>query len=480
MLKRTSVNGTDLEYELRGTGRGTRRPHPLGRGPRHGPNRSWTSPPWPAATGCSATTGPASPAAPGWPGPPTIAAHAAHCHQLMRELGITRAHIVGHSSSVPVALQLALDAPEAVHTLTLMEAARPAPPTDTERQFGTDVALAAAPALPRGRQGRSGRHLLPRRLRTRLPSRARPRAARSLRAGSRRRRRVLHPRNTRPPAMAVHRRRRPPHPAASARRPGNSQPPDIRRTAKAAAAMAAQRRATRPARPHPSPARAEPRRRRRRTRRLLRPPPDTRATLTAPWQERRTSCYVPRLLSRARTRDQYRRVGARSPRTSRSLTVMRFVLGRYPAGGERSRPALNGKAHAPAACCSLFRAVRDARDLAKQLRRIPVMSDAGRSKLRPANETSGPRNASPPAPPIGVFPGQRGGGCEIRTREGLPPTRFPTMLTSVHRRPPPSVACANTSRVTAGERCRTGMNETKTEPRPASAASRRGRLAGRI
>jgi pimeloyl-ACP methyl ester carboxylesterase len=61
----------------------------------------------------------------------------------MRELGITRAHIVSHSSSVPVALQLALDAPDAVHTLTLMEAARPAAPTDAERQFGTDVALAA-------------------------------------------------------------------------------------------------------------------------------------------------------------------------------------------------------------------------------------------------------------------------------------------------------------------------------------------------
>jgi pimeloyl-ACP methyl ester carboxylesterase len=75
-----------------------------------------------------------------------MAAHSAHCHQLMRELGITRAHIVGHSSSVPIALQLALDAPDAVHTLTLMEAARPAPPTGAERQFGTDVAL---PALHR-------------------------------------------------------------------------------------------------------------------------------------------------------------------------------------------------------------------------------------------------------------------------------------------------------------------------------------------
>jgi hypothetical protein len=33
------------------------------------------------------------------------------------------------------------------------------------------------------------------------------------------------------------------------------------------------------------------------------------------------------------------------------------------------------------------------------------------------------------------------------------------MLTSVHRRPPPSANWANTIRVTAGERCRTGMNE---------------------
>ena len=79
-----------------------------------------------------------------------MAAHAAHCHQLMGELGITRAHIVGRSSSVPVALQLALDAPEAVHTLTLMEAARAAPPTDTQQRFGKDVAQAAVPRSTAG------------------------------------------------------------------------------------------------------------------------------------------------------------------------------------------------------------------------------------------------------------------------------------------------------------------------------------------
>jgi hypothetical protein len=59
--------------------------------------------------------------------------------------------------------------------------------------------------------------------------------------------------------------------------------------------------------------------------------------------------------------------------------------------------------------------------------------------------------------------GQRGGGCEIRTREGLPPTRFPTMLASVHRRPPPSATCPNTTGVAADERPRTGVNETRTE-----------------
>jgi hypothetical protein len=53
-------------------------------------------------------------------------------------------------------------------------------------------------------------------------------------------------------------------------------------------------------------------------------------------------------------------------RTLRSLTVMRYVVGGYPAGGERSRQALNGKAHASAACAPPFRPVHDARDQAQQ------------------------------------------------------------------------------------------------------------------
>jgi pimeloyl-ACP methyl ester carboxylesterase len=148
MLNTISVNGTELEYQLRGTRAGE--PVVL---IHWGVAATWAEPllDQPALTSRYqllsyhragfAGSGPLK-------GPPAMAAHAAHCQQLMRELGITKAHIVGHSSSVPIALQLALDAPDAVHTLTLMEAARPAPPPDAERQFGTDVAL---PALHRYR-----------------------------------------------------------------------------------------------------------------------------------------------------------------------------------------------------------------------------------------------------------------------------------------------------------------------------------------
>jgi pimeloyl-ACP methyl ester carboxylesterase len=83
-------------------------------------------------------------------GPVSMAAHAAHCARLMRHLGIERAHIVGHSSSAMIALQLALDSPDAVHTLALMEPARPAPETEEQAQFVRDF---VAPAMQRYRTG---------------------------------------------------------------------------------------------------------------------------------------------------------------------------------------------------------------------------------------------------------------------------------------------------------------------------------------
>jgi 3-oxoadipate enol-lactonase len=52
-----------------------------------------------------------------------LGGEAARCRALMRHLGIGRAHVVGHSSSGNMALQLALDAPEAVRSLVLLEPA---------------------------------------------------------------------------------------------------------------------------------------------------------------------------------------------------------------------------------------------------------------------------------------------------------------------------------------------------------------------
>jgi pimeloyl-ACP methyl ester carboxylesterase len=79
-----------------------------------------------------------------------MADHAAHCGRLMGQLGIERAHIVGHSSSAVIALQLALDFPDAVHTLALMEAARPMPPTEVQAAF---VRGFVEPAVRRYRAG---------------------------------------------------------------------------------------------------------------------------------------------------------------------------------------------------------------------------------------------------------------------------------------------------------------------------------------
>lgn len=141
MPQQVTINGVDLEYELRGTGEPVVLIH-------WGVCAVWAGPllDQPALAGRyrllsyhrAGFAGSSRVA-----GSITMATHAAHCRLLMRKLGIAKAHIVGHSSSASVALQLALDAPETVHTLTLMEAARPAPPTDTQQRFATEVARAA-------------------------------------------------------------------------------------------------------------------------------------------------------------------------------------------------------------------------------------------------------------------------------------------------------------------------------------------------
>ena len=57
------------------------------------------------------------------PGPISAERQAADCQALLRYLGVERVYVVGHSFGGAVALQLALDAPEVVHSLALLEPA---------------------------------------------------------------------------------------------------------------------------------------------------------------------------------------------------------------------------------------------------------------------------------------------------------------------------------------------------------------------
>jgi pimeloyl-ACP methyl ester carboxylesterase len=52
-----------------------------------------------------------------------ISDQVADCIALLDQLGVEKAHVVGHSLGGTIAIQLALDAPERVHTLALMEPA---------------------------------------------------------------------------------------------------------------------------------------------------------------------------------------------------------------------------------------------------------------------------------------------------------------------------------------------------------------------
>jgi pimeloyl-ACP methyl ester carboxylesterase len=54
-------------------------------------------------------------------GPVSFAEHAADAAALLGHLGVSRAHVAGHSTGAIIALQLATDRPDIVHTLALLE-----------------------------------------------------------------------------------------------------------------------------------------------------------------------------------------------------------------------------------------------------------------------------------------------------------------------------------------------------------------------
>jgi pimeloyl-ACP methyl ester carboxylesterase len=56
-------------------------------------------------------------------GPASIQQQAVDCAGLLAHLGVRKAHVVGHSYGGTIALQLAMDAPDLVHTLALLEPA---------------------------------------------------------------------------------------------------------------------------------------------------------------------------------------------------------------------------------------------------------------------------------------------------------------------------------------------------------------------
>jgi pimeloyl-ACP methyl ester carboxylesterase len=84
-------------------------------------------------------------------GPVSIAQQAAHLRSLMHQLGIERAHIVGHSSGGNIALQLALDAPGLVQTLSILEPAL-AVGSGSDRMLATRQAV-MAPIFEQFRSG---------------------------------------------------------------------------------------------------------------------------------------------------------------------------------------------------------------------------------------------------------------------------------------------------------------------------------------
>ena len=120
-MERARVNGVELEYEVAGSGEPVLLLHGGLLADENGPLLEQ-----PALTddykvinyhrrGFAGSEHP--------PGKAQIADQVADAHAMLAELGVERTHVVGHSLGGVIGIQLALDHPEQVHTLALLEPA---------------------------------------------------------------------------------------------------------------------------------------------------------------------------------------------------------------------------------------------------------------------------------------------------------------------------------------------------------------------
>lgn len=164
-MQRAALADFELEYEMRGTGEHVVLIH-------HGAGADWFAPLCVEPTlteacclvryhrqgyvGSSRLTGDL-----------TFAREAVTFRALMQRLGIKRAHVVGHSASACIAMQCALDVPEIVHSLVLLEPALMAvqSPPEVPRAlelYRAGETMTAVETLLRGTCGPNARSVLER------------------------------------------------------------------------------------------------------------------------------------------------------------------------------------------------------------------------------------------------------------------------------------------------------------------------------
>jgi pimeloyl-ACP methyl ester carboxylesterase len=126
-MKKVQVNGVELEYEATGPGEPVLL---IGTGPIADSFVPFRSAPALAGRFRLITYHQRGQAG-STHGPPPVpfAAHAADAAALLGHLGVRRAHVAGHSTGAAIALQLAADRPELVHTLALLEPTLPGAPS---------------------------------------------------------------------------------------------------------------------------------------------------------------------------------------------------------------------------------------------------------------------------------------------------------------------------------------------------------------